>query len=351
MWYFRYAGHYLKGSRFGKIAKFQDALSIELTTWEKPPVTPDGIYGKKTRDGIVTLCDLADFSELKVPETDSQFGAITFDLWDRLMTTVPAPTVHERAFVISLSHEGTDYDHTEWNFGTSDQESVLTWGPYGATVGYGREVQGVLHRVFETDDQILKQAFGSEFTVLEQLLDGEDGESLLDPVHQDVTRRKNWLEAFGTLGGESIVREEYEAYAFTTDEWLRPPIRRLYEKLIPNPAETSTAVDYGFFLDLAMHMSITEKRVTNTYEAIVSKELQIGRPLTAAERRRVISETMIPSKQKEDRLGRNVVFFVDDVGEEALTPEESSAWKQRTGRRASDCGLTDEVQFYPEFLS
>jgi hypothetical protein len=125
-----------------------------------------------------------------LPETDPRFGAISFEVWDRLMSSVSTPTVLERAFVISLSHEGTDYDRAEWILGTSDQKSVLTWGPYGATVGHGREVQAVLRRVSETDDQLLAQVFGSEFAVLEQLLDGEDGENLLEPVHQDVARRK-----------------------------------------------------------------------------------------------------------------------------------------------------------------
>jgi hypothetical protein len=351
MWYFRYGGQSLRGSRFGKIAQFQEALSVELTTRGQEGVVPDGIYGKKTRGAIVRLCDLADFSELKVPESDLHFGAISLDVWDRLMAAVAAPTVHERAFVISLSHEGTDYDHAEWNLGTSDQKSVLTWGPYGATVGHGREVQAILRRVAQLDSQLLPQAFGNEFAVLEQLLDGEDGEDLLKPVHADLTRRDQWLQAFRALGAESKVRDQYEAYAFATDEWLRPPIRRLYDRLIPDAPETATPVDYGFFLDLAMHMSITEKRLDTAEDAILVEEQQLGRQLHSAERRRVISHNMIPAKQQKDRLGRNVVFFVDVVGEDGLTGEERSAWEERTGRRASDCGLTDETQFFPEFLA
>jgi hypothetical protein len=113
MWYFRYAGQHLKDSRFGKVARFQDVLSKELTTRGEPAVAPDGIYGKKTRDGIVGLCDPSEFSDLKVLETDSRFGAITFDLWTRIMTTVSPPTVHERAFVISLSHESQTF--ASWN--------------------------------------------------------------------------------------------------------------------------------------------------------------------------------------------------------------------------------------------
>jgi hypothetical protein len=350
MWYFRFAGQPLKDSRFGKIAQFQRALSTALTERGQTGVGDDGIYGKLTRGGIVRLCDLADFSELRVPETDPHFGAMSLAIWDRLMVTVAAPSVHERAFVISLSHEGTDYDQVEWNLGTSDNESVLTWGPYGATVGHGREVQGILRRVADEDNQILPEAFGSEFPVLEQLLEGEHGKNLLEPIHENVARRQNWVQAFHTLGGEPAVREEYEAYAFATDEWLRPPIRRLYQELIPAASQAATVVDYGFFLDLAMHLSITKKRVTTAHEAILSEELQLGRPLRSAERRRLISRTMVPGTQKKDRLGRNVVFYVDDVGEEGLTSDERSAWEQRTGRRASDCGLTDEAQFFPEFL-
>jgi hypothetical protein len=153
MWYYRYAGQVLKDSRFGKIAAFKQALSSSLVQHGQIGITVDGRYGKQTHDAIVRTCELPDFAELKVPERDPHFGAISTPLWNRLMCAGSAPTVHERAFVISLSHEGTDYDKAEWNLGTPDHASVLTWGPYGATVGHGAEVQAILGRVQQRDNQ------------------------------------------------------------------------------------------------------------------------------------------------------------------------------------------------------
>src|SRR5262249_15384864 len=173
--------------------QLQQTLSVELTTRGQEGVVSDGAYGKRTHGGIARLCDLADFRDLKVPESDPHFGAISFSIWDRLMPAVSPPTIHERAFVISLSHEGTDYDHAEWNFGTSDQESVLTWGPYGATVGHGGEVQAILRRVAGIDSRLVPEAFGNDSLVVKQLLDGKNGEELLQPVHADLARRERWL--------------------------------------------------------------------------------------------------------------------------------------------------------------
>lgn len=350
MWYYRFAGHTLKDSRFGTIAPFQRALSAKLTSAGHTGVTDDGSYGRRTRDAIVQLCTLPEFASLNVPETDPHFGAISFSLWERLMSGASPPTVRERAFVLSLTHEGTDYDKAEWNLGTSDHASVLTWGPYGATVGHGREVQAVLRRILERQAQVVSGAFGPEFAVLRQLLDGSAGETFLAPVHADPARRQAWVQAFATLGEEPIVREEYEAFAFATNEWMRPPVKRLYQGLIPGANVNATAVDYGFFLDLAMHMSITQARIDSARTAILAKEQELGRPLRPADRRRVISSAMIPSQQQADRLGRNVVYFVDAVGEAGLTVDERSAWQQRTGRRASDCGLMDDERFFPDFL-
>jgi hypothetical protein len=53
---------------------------------------------------------------------------------------------------------------------------------------------------------------------------------------------------------------------------------------------------------------------------------------------------------KKGRMGRNVVFYIDGIGQENLTEAEDDAWQKRTGRRASDYGLSDIRKFYPNFL-
>src|SRR5208282_2019683 len=113
----------------------------------------------------------------------------------------------------------------------------------------------------------------------------------------------------------------------------------------------ATEIDYAFFLDNSMHMSITPKRIANVLKALHSVESERGSPLTPADRRQVISLNLVPNQQKEDRLGRNVVYYIDGVKADHLSQTELDAWKQRSGRRASGCGLSDERKYYPDFLN
>jgi hypothetical protein len=65
--------------------------------------------------------------------------------------------------------------------------------------------------------------------------------------------------------------------------------------------------------------------------------------LSAAERRRVIGQTFVAAlgNQVEDRRDRNVLYYVDGIGEAVLSSSEISAWRQRSGMRATDFGLRD----------
>jgi hypothetical protein len=88
-----------------------------------------------------------------------------------------------------------------------------------------------------------------------------------------------------------------------------------------------------------------------TRSAIAVEEHHLGRASTSAERRRVIAHALVPKARAADRLGRDVVYFVDGIGESNLSKEEREAWRSRTGRRASECGLSDERTYYPPFLN
>ncbi|MCP4051026.1 MAG: hypothetical protein GY730_10010, partial [bacterium] len=82
---------------------------------------------------------------------------------EKPLNDTPKLTVHERAFSIILLHEGTDYDCTEWNYGTGDDKSALTWGPYGATVGWKNEVRGILKIIHNNNSELLMKTFDKEF--------------------------------------------------------------------------------------------------------------------------------------------------------------------------------------------
>jgi hypothetical protein len=107
--------------------------------------------------------------------------------------------------------------------------------------------------------------------------------------------------------------------------------------------DTPTAVDFAFFVDPAMHMSITPARIAAARTALASHASAGGAALSPAERRQVIGQALVGtlSNQVEDRRGRNVVYYVDGVGEAQLSPAERQAWTHRSGLKASDFGLTD----------
>ena len=49
-----------------------------------------------------------------------------------------------------------------------------------------------------------------------------------------------------------------------------------------------------------------------------------------------------PSNQRKDRLGRDIAFYIDAIGEDALSEEERAAWRARGARNAAAIGLSDE---------
>lgn len=339
---FRYGGVPLHDSKWGPLAAFQRALSDSLMAHGRAGLVADGIFGGATRDAIARLIALPEFAPpLQPPGTDTEC-IITRALWRRLLPRTLPPTVRERAFVLSLSHEATDYDRMEWNYGTSDDRSALTWGPYGATVGWGNEVRAILLRIERRDSTLLPRAFGEEYGMLAALLAAApvEGYAVLRPVFEDTARRRVWRGLFAALGAQPEARAEYEAHAFATDEWLRPAMRRLYG-LVAADSGVATEIDYAFFLDLAMHMSITKERAAACSTAMAARRAKLHRALTPGERRRTIAIALVPNARRADRTGRNVVYYIDGIAEEGLTAAELAAWRRRTGRRASDCGLAD----------
>ena len=345
---YHYTGKVIRDSRWGKIALFQEALSKNLIVCGKQPIEADGKYGAKTQAALMALLSCPNFKDFALMPSDSRYATVHTALWEKLLPQTPLPTVHERAFAISLSHENTDYDQVQWNYGTSDDRSVLTWGPYGATVGHGREVQGILRKIHGNDSELLRDVFGNEFPLILNLIDErtDDGYVLLKEVFTNVQRRNAWIEKFRELGNHRQVRESYDEYA-RSENWLKPPLNRLYS-LIPGGTSGGTEIDYAFFLDNAMHMSIKKERIERCKNAIKRKKTELARDLNPAERRQVISLNLIPSMQQEDRLGRNVVYYVDHIGVHQLSQIERDAWMKRTQRKASNCGLSDERKFNPD---
>lgn len=351
---YRYSGKVLTDSKWGKILRLQEALAASLISCGKEGLTPDGKLGKDTTNALVRLLMCPGFESLVVPEDHSLYGGIHSVLWQVLLPEVPLPTVHDRAFVLSLSHEATDYDRVEWNYGTKDEKSGLTWGPYGATVGYGHEVHAIVKHIYQADAELVETVFAEDAPAIIEFIEADpaEGLELLRPVYQNEQSRKRWKEHFRALGAIQQVREAYDWYAFQSDQWLKPNFRRLYS-LIPDAASTATEIDYAFFLDLAMHASITKDRIERCQKALTERADDLGRDLTPSERRQIIGQVFVEAVSQNwqnDRLARNIAYYIDGFGAQNLSREVVKVWQVRSDYKASDCGLSDKRLYYPDFL-
>lgn len=349
-----YKGKFLWDSKWGQITIFQRALNEKLGDCGKAGIGVDGKFGRNSRDGVIRLLSCPGFENLSVDSNHPLYGTVHAELWKRLLPETPLPSVPESSFALVHTHEGTDYDRVEWNYGTADDLSALTWGPFGATAGWGNEIRGILIRLQEKNPDLLKDLFGDELPTVSRLVTQSpaEGYNILKPVYSDGRRRQAFKQKLQNLGAHESGRAAYDWYAFDSNEWLKPNLRKLY-LLIPNAKSDSTEIDYAFFLDLGTHASIKQERIAGATSAIEIERTRIGRSLSPAERRRVTGQYFagqVKRVWKKDRMGRNVVFYIDGIGKEDLTDEEKDAWQQRTGRKASDYGLSDNRKFYPDFL-
>jgi hypothetical protein len=351
---YEYQGKLLRDSKWGKIPQWQTALNAALVACGKSGIgSADGMYGKGSHQGLVNLLTCPDYHELALPSEHPLFGKVSSILWQRLLPETALPTAHERAFALSLTHEATDYDRVEWNYNTGDDLSALTWGPYGATVGWGNEVRSILIHLLQSQAEFLTSTFGAEFASVEQLMKAEakQGYAILKPIFNDAERRAAWKHSLQMLGASEVGIQAYNWFAFDSGQWMSQNLKRLYA-LIPDAQNQGTEADYGFFLDLAMHAGVSSKRIDAAQQAIDEKQKKLGRPLTSAERRREIADVwaeQVNSRWRDDRVARNVVFYVDGIGESQLSEQERKAWLKRTGLKASYFGLSDARHYYPSF--
>ena len=354
---FAYGEAALFDGKYGKVRELQAALAPVLAKCRIAGVNivPDGRFGANTAEAIrrVSACQVL---KVKLPDGSAAFaGAVTVGLWRAILPRVPPPTVEQRAQILVLTYEATDYDNLEWNFCqsrpiwspddptkpcyTNDPRSYITWGPRGATAGHGREAQWILWRLERRNPRLLPKAFGAEVATVRQLLaiDDDSARRLLCSVFADTPRRTAWAAAFASLGREPLVRRLYDAHYLSqaSDGAKMTRLYKLWELLKLRP----TAVDYGFFLDRATHSSPPPAgdgaiRIAAWLKANAA-------PVTSAQVRRAFAASFPTANQTQDRLGRDVAFFIDNFGEAGLNEAELAAWQKRGKVKASDVGLFD----------
>jgi len=343
--------------KFGKLAEIQTAISSALVSCGKTPIVIDGEFGTGTAQAVRTLVACPEIIPHIPLKSSAHQGAITASVWKAVLPNSPMPSVEERAQTLVLTYEATDYDRLEWNFCqsiplwspqnpsmpcfTNDPGSYITWGPRGATAGGGREVQWILWRVDRHDHSIVDTIFGSDASKLRQFisLDDSSAKSFLCSIYADERRRAAWTRAFKELGKSALVRSIYDQHYLSrkSDGSKMTTFYRLYNKLGVKPTE----IDYAFFLDRATHSSPPSD--LDSVAKKIQEWLKNNRvKLTSSNVRRAFAAQFPTARQEEDRLGRDVAFFIDAVSEPGLTRNEWIAWKNRGQLSAANVGLSDE---------
>lgn len=348
----------LSGGKFGFAADVQNRLNqLPATCRPARPLVPDGQFGPGTRDAIVKAAACPGLATPLPADSAARRGALTEALWNNLFPGTAKPSVHDRAMVLVLTQEATDYIRAEWNFCqnspaydpahgqpvcfSNDPHSFLTWGPRGATAGNGAEVQQVLAAV-DADPAaagLIDQAFGPLAPLARRLvrLDAPDTERFLCANWLDPQRRQQWKDAFTRFGAAPQVRQAYEK-VYASSGFDGGKIERFYE-LYRQAGVVPTEVDYAFMVDRATQMSAPSS-ATITSAATAMRAL--GATAAPAGLRRWLAQNLPSRSLPADRLARDVVFYIDAL-DSALTADERAAWQKRNRIRASDAGLSDSV--------
>jgi len=367
----RYSGAALHGGKFGYLAEVQSKLNQRPVECKPAPtLVADGQFGPKLRDAIKRVASCPDVQNSLPPDSEARNGALTDAFWAILFPSRSKPSVYERAMALVLTQEATDYDHAEWNFCQSrplynppqgqttcysnDPTSFLTWGPRGATAGGGGEVQRILYAVDSDPNMkaIVDDSFKSTSADVRRLvrLDAKEAGPFLCKIWINPQLRQQWKDGFALFGASPQVRLVYDAfYASSTSDGGK--IAQFY-RLYASAGIVPTEVDYGFMIDRATQFSGPG---ANTIAAATAAMKSRGARTTPAELRRWLALNFRPSNQRTDRLGRDVVFYIDalEASGQSLTPEERTAWIGRNPIRSNDAGLSDSVQLAefhaPEF--
>ena len=160
---------------------------------------------------------------------------------------------------------------------------------------------------------------------------------------QDLERtalRQQWKDGFARLGTSPQVQRVYDALygSAASDGGKIAQFYRLYASVGMVPTE----VDYAFMIDRATQFSGPG---ATTIAAATAAMKTRGAGANPGELRRWLALNFRPSNQRTDRLGRDVVFYIDamEASGQSLTAEEKSAWTGRNAIRAKDAGLSDAV--------
>ena len=210
----------IQDSKWGFIGQLQTALNLKAGACGLSPVPVDGRYGRATADALQAIAQC-----IGAPQEATETPHLTSTAY-RAITGEAPPSALDRARTLARTLEGTDYDSLEWNVCVAfkgDQGSVLTWGPYGKTLGWGGELMDVLKGI---DRAKLRRAFAQEGARgIDQLLALKTAKELrVQSSHRypgaravmvKLCRQRGqmaaWERAFARLGADPQVRALYDS--------------------------------------------------------------------------------------------------------------------------------------------
>jgi len=347
----------VQDSKWGFIGRLQSALNVKAADCGLAPVPIDGRYGASTAGAVDAV---ARCIGLPLEADEPHLTAAPF----QVITGAAPPDALDRARTLALTLEGTDYDRLEWNVCVpfkGDQGSILTWGPYGMTLGWGGELVDALKAI---DRPRLRRAFAAAGAHgLDNLLALKTAKELrIDSQHRypgaralmaKVCRQRGqmaaWTQAFARLGADPVVRAAYDSQAWGEGAWLRTVVNKLSDSwtaagLVPSE------VDFAFFVDRAIHMGWGAPRFAAVDAALANLKASVpSEQFTNARARLTVADAVRAKAHPDDRLARDAIFLVD--AEEELAPAMAAsptwpkswkaAWRQRANLSAADVGLFD----------
>ncbi len=294
---------------------------------------------------------------------------LTEALFARLWPDTPPPSVAERSFVLTLSFENTDYHQFLWNVGqAADPHAWGTWGPFGATLGAGGEIQAIAAEIERTSPGLIAAAFatgaagssmpnprtswrtaycaaqnrstpqisGAELLLsLSRPLNAQDRERLKDEFCSD-SHFRIWYGAFRALAAHPEVVAAFDAHYAAQNRAIAARLAGLYEtRRLRSGSDTwiPTEVDWAFFLDRATQFSTDLEAAGAALDALPADA-------SPALRRQTLARSSYPAiaQHRRLRIGRDVAFYVDGA---ELNDEERDGWEHYGGRRAAQAGLSD----------
>ncbi|PIO97262.1 hypothetical protein CJ014_20830 [Pleomorphomonas carboxyditropha] len=359
-------GILIKDSKYGPVAEFQKGLfgaaaeKCDLDTSKFG--RPDHIIGRNVTRLVQAVAACGRFPSLRNTRAETT-GAVTATLWQLVAPSVPPPTVVQRAYIMSLGNEATDYTDIEFNLGTTDP-GIMTWGPQGATSGQAFQVQRILKIIDRDNKPLIDAAFGSEASEARRFMATRTEKAttkVIAAVMADPARRRIWKEGFVKLGDDRAVRSAYDDLMGASGTAGIPEAIADFYRSYWAHCWQPTEVDYAFFLDRAVQMDVRQAKTDAALNAVAEIQRRLERSLSAAERRRAIAANFQGGNTQMigDRLARDVAFYIDGIGENELTDQklielkvnqseiptqlkgELSGWRRRTGQKASDFGFSD----------